>query len=215
MACHQSVHFQVQLLLPRPKKDWNQTEHCSNYQLQNRRENVKIILLKQICRLSESKQIKILTCGRTLCPWITVRFFTMDWLWPGFFGLWFGLSKPLLLQNLLLFFPQIFLLDKFSSSLLFFFPYSVLLSFATEKQTQHYIQHIIVFLILKIKRSILFHMLLPSFVSFLFNFSLQLLFPNPSLLSFALLFQKEGGTFFRKLIFCFLFILQNSQGREF
>lgn len=37
MVCHQNVHFQVQLLLLRPKTDWNQTEHCLNYQLQNKR----------------------------------------------------------------------------------------------------------------------------------------------------------------------------------
>lgn len=97
---------------------------------------MKHTLLKQICRLTENKQLKILTGRRALCPWITVRFLTMDRLWPGFLGLWFGLSKSLLLQDLLLFFPKIFLLDQFSTSLLFFFAYSVLLSFATEKQTQ-------------------------------------------------------------------------------
>lgn len=77
----------------------------------------------------------ILTCRRTLGAWITVRFLTMDWLWPGFFGLGFGLPKPLLLQNLLLFFPQIFLLDELSPSLLLLFPYPVLLSFAAA--TEH------------------------------------------------------------------------------
>lgn len=54
---------------------------------------------------SESKRTQVLTCGRTLRPRIAVRFLTMDRLWPGFFGLGFGLPKPLLLQNLLLFFP--------------------------------------------------------------------------------------------------------------
>lgn len=93
-------------------------------------------------KLRESKEMQILTCGRTLGAWITVRLLTMDWLWPGLFRLGFGLPKPLLLQDLLLFFPQIFLLDELSPSLLLLFPYPILLGFAAAKRTQEqWIQH--------------------------------------------------------------------------
>lgn len=103
-ACRPSARSRAPWWLLRPEKGWNQTEHCSSYQLQRKSKTVKH-LLKAGLRISESRQMEILTCGRTLCPRITVRFFTMDRLWPGFFGLGFRLSKPLLLQNLLLFFP--------------------------------------------------------------------------------------------------------------
>lgn len=50
---------------------------------------------------------------------------------------------------------------------------------------------------------------LPGFISLELHFSLQLLLACSSLFSLALLFQKEGCPLLSKLIFCFLFILQN------